>query len=132
MELLRERGRHRWSLWAFPPRKRQFFGPMEKTWRHLRHRAVRTKQPCRPPTAMFWYATEQGLTRIATAMGGRIQDVRDTITPCRTVLYQSTHIQGVSAMSADTGPSVVSTLYRFWHIPDRFIEGASNVAQDSD
>jgi len=78
---------------------------------------------------MVKYVTETALARIATAMGGQIQDARGTITDYSIVPYQSTHVQGGTIMGADPSTSVVNKYSQVWDMHNLFVIGASNFPQ---
>lgn len=80
---------------------------------------------------MVRYIAEEALTRIASAMGGAFQDVRDTITTYSIVPYQSTHVQGGAIMGADPSTSVVNKYSQVWGVPNLFVIGAANFPQNA-
>jgi gluconate 2-dehydrogenase alpha chain len=80
---------------------------------------------------MVRFLAESVLTRIATAMGGQIQDARGTITDYSIVPYQSTHCQGGTIMGADPTTSVVNKYSQAWGVPNLFVVGASNFPQNA-
>lgn len=79
---------------------------------------------------MVKYVAEEALTRIASAMGGQIQEVRDTITDYSIVPYQSTHCTGGAIMGADPSTSVVNKYCQVWDMPNLFVIGAANYPQN--
>jgi gluconate 2-dehydrogenase alpha chain len=79
---------------------------------------------------MVKYVAEKVLTRIATALGGDIQSVDDTITDYSIVPYQSTHTCGGTIMGADPSTSVVNKFCQVWDMPNLFVIGASNYPQN--
>jgi gluconate 2-dehydrogenase alpha chain len=80
---------------------------------------------------MVKYVAEAALTRIAAAMGGAHQEVRDTITDYSIVPYQSTHVQGGAIMGADPSTSVVNKYSQVWGMPNLFVVGAANFPQNA-
>ena len=80
---------------------------------------------------MVKYVTETALARIASAMGGQIQEARDTIANYSIVPYQSTHCQGGTIMGADPTTSVVNKYNQVWDMPNLFVVGASNFPQNA-
>jgi gluconate 2-dehydrogenase alpha chain len=79
---------------------------------------------------MVKYVAEEALTRIASAMGGAIQQVNDTITDYSIVPYQTTHVCGGTIMGADPSTSVVNKFGQVWDMPNLFVVGASNFPQN--
>jgi gluconate 2-dehydrogenase alpha chain len=77
------------------------------------------------------YIAEEAITRIATVMGGAIQQVNDTITDYSIVPYQSTHTCGGTIMGADPTTSVVNKYGQVWDVPNLFVVGASNFPQNA-
>jgi gluconate 2-dehydrogenase alpha chain len=80
---------------------------------------------------MVRYVTEVALARIASAMGGQIQEARGTITDYSIVPYQSTHVQGGTIMGADPTTSVVNKYSQVWGMHNLFVVGASNFPQNA-
>jgi len=78
---------------------------------------------------MVKYVTEAALARIATVMGGQIQEARGTITNYSIVPYQSTHVQGGTIMGSDPSTSVVNKYSQVWDMHNLFVIGASNFPQ---
>jgi gluconate 2-dehydrogenase alpha chain len=80
---------------------------------------------------MVRYISEAVLTRIASAMGGQIQEARGTITDYSIVPYQTTHVQGGTIMGADPTTSVVNKYSQVWNMHNLFVVGASNFPQNA-
>lgn len=80
---------------------------------------------------MVRYVAEAALAKIATVMGGQIQEARGTITDYSIVPYQSTHVQGGTIMGADPTTSVVNKYSQVWDMHNLFVVGASNFPQNA-
>jgi gluconate 2-dehydrogenase alpha chain len=80
---------------------------------------------------MVKYVAEEALTRIATVMGGAIQQVADTVTDYSIVPYQTTHVCGGTIMGVDPSTSVVNKYGQVWGMPNLFVVGASNFPQNA-
>jgi gluconate 2-dehydrogenase alpha chain len=78
---------------------------------------------------MVKYVAEEASTRIATVMGGSIQQVSSTLGDYSIVPYQSTHVCGGTIMGADPSTSVVNKYGQVWNMPNLFVVGASNFPQ---
>ncbi|MCC6312444.1 MAG: GMC family oxidoreductase, partial [Thermomicrobiales bacterium] len=79
---------------------------------------------------MVRYVAEKALTPLATAMGGDIQRVTDTVTNYSIVPYQSTHTCGGVIMGADSKTSAVNKYSQSWDAHNVFVLGASNFPQN--
>lgn len=79
---------------------------------------------------MVHYVAGEAIAKIATAMGGAIQNVNDTVTDYSIVPYQSTHTCGGTIMGDDPSTSVVNKYCQVWDTHNLFVIGASNYPQN--
>ena len=78
---------------------------------------------------MVKYIAEEASTRIATVMGGAIQQVSGTLGDFSIIPYNSTHLNGGVVMGSDPSTSVVNKFGQVWGMPNLFVLGASSFPQ---